>query len=295
VTVRSTPELSVVVSTYAWPEALDAVLFGLSEQTDPDFDTVVADDGSGPETAAVVERWTGRFGGRLSHVRQADEGYRLARVKNLGARAAKGGFLAVIDGDAVPRRGFARAIKASAVKGWFLGGKRLELSRGLSERVLAERLPISRWSFARWLREQRNAGPIAALTPRDRRRPGSEGQPDFVPHTERYGFLFGLFREDFERVNGFDLRYEGWGEEDIDLAVRLRRIGLRCGWPGPQGTLLHLWHESRKGPRPNIELLKETRTSDRVEAVAGFRELAAQESANSTTGSGTAPFLSGST
>ena len=65
-------------------------------------------------------------------------------------------------------------------------------------------------------------------------------------------------REDFERVNGFDMRYEGWGEEDIDLAVRLRRLGLRCGWPGPQGTLLHLWHESRKGPRPNAGLLEET-------------------------------------
>lgn len=294
-TVRSAPELSVVVSTYAWPEALDAVLFGLSEQTDPDFDVVVADDGSGSETAAVVERWKATFGGRLSHVWQADEGYRLARVKNLGAWAAKGGFLALIDGDAVPRRGFARAMKASAVQGWFLGGKRLELSRGLSERVLAERLPISRWSFARWLRERRNVGPLAALTPRDRRRPGREGLPEFIPHTERYGFLFGVFHEDFERVNGFDLRYEGWGEEDIDLALRLRRLGLRCGWPGPQGTLLHLWHESRKGPRPNVELLEETRTGDRVEAVAGLRELAAQDSANSTTGSGAMPFSSGGT
>jgi hypothetical protein len=206
-------------------------------------------------------------------VTQLDDGYRLARVKNLGAQAAKGDFLTIIDGDAVPRRGFARAVRASATPGWFLGGKRLELSRELSERVLADRLPIHGWSAARWLRERGHAEPLAALTPRDRRRPGRAGLPEFVPHTERYGFLFGVFRADFERVNGFDTRYEGWGEEDIDLAIRLRRMNLRCGWPGPQGTLLHLWHESRKGPRPNLGLLEETRSSDRIEAVRGLREL----------------------
>ncbi len=263
--------LSVVVSTYRWPEALDAVLFGLSEQTDPDFDVVVADDGSGPETAGAVGRWQWTFGDRLRHVTQTDEGYRLARVKNLGAQAAKGDFLAMIDVDAVPRRGFARAMRTSAVPGWFVGGKRLELSRALSERVLAERLPVHRWSAARWLVERGDAGPLSALTARDRRRPGRESLPEFVPHTERYGFLFGVFRDDFERINGFDMRYEGWGEEDIDLAVRLRRLGLRCGWPGPQGTLLHLWHETRKGVRPNLDLLEETRASDRVEAVVGLR------------------------
>ena len=265
--------VSVIVATYEWPQALDAVLYALSEQSDPNFDVVVADDGSGPETAATVERWRAVFGDRLRHVRQEDAGYRLARVKNLGARAATGDFLAMIDGDSVPRRGFVRAVRQSAVPGWFLAGKRLELSRALSDRVLAEGLPVHRWSLGGWLRERRNARPLSALTPRDRRRPGREGLPEFVPHAERYGFLFGAFRGDFERANGFDMRYEGWGEEDIDLAVRLRRLGLRCGWPGPQGTLIHLWHETRKGARPNIALLEEARATDRVAAISGLNEL----------------------
>jgi N-terminal domain of galactosyltransferase len=196
-------------------------------------------------------------------------------VKNLGALAAKGELLVLIDGDAVPRRGFAAAVRRSAVPGWFLGGKRLELSRELTRRVLEERLPVQRWSLARWL-WTREGHPLEALTPRDRRRPGREGLPEFVPHTNRYGFLFGLRRVDFERVNGFDMRYEGWGEEDVDLAVRLRRLGLRCGWPGPHATLLHLWHESRTGERPNVDLLEDTRGSDRVEAVSGLAQLRAE-------------------
>ena len=94
-----------------------------------------------------------------------------------------------------------------------------------------------------------------------------------MPHAHGYGFLLGVSRADFERVNGYDARFAGWGGEDVDMAVRLRR-GLRCGWAGPQSTLLHLWHETRKPPsRPNNVLLAETEASDRVEAVDGLREL----------------------
>jgi glycosyltransferase involved in cell wall biosynthesis len=268
-------KVSVVVATYEWPEALDAVLFALSEQTIAGFDVVVADDGSGHDTAGVVDRWRPAFDGRLQHVRQEDEGFRLGRVKNLGARAASGDFLVLVDGDAVPRRRFVEALRASATPGWFVAGKRLELDRELTTRVLDERPPIHRWPAARWLRERGHAQPLAALTPRDRRRPGRKGLPDFVPHGNRYGSLLGVWRADYERANGFDHRFEGWGEEDVDLAVRLGRLGLRCGWPGPQGTLLHLWHESRKGERPNRSLLDETMTSDRVEAVDGLRQLTA--------------------
>ena len=273
-TRRSLPRLSVVVATYEWPAALNAVLWALSEQSDSGFDVVVSDDGSGPETAAVVDRWRERFGARLAYARQSDEGYRLARARNLGALKAQGDFIVFIDGDTVPRRHFVRAMRRSAVPGWFVCSKRLLLSRGLTARVLADPLPIHRWSAARWASTGRGqAQPLSTLTPRDRRRPGRSGLPEFVPHADGYGFLLGVGRGDFARVNGYDARYRGWGEEDIDLAVSLQRLGLRCGWPGPQGTLLHLWHESRKGPRPNLGLLEETRASDRVEAVLGLREV----------------------
>jgi hypothetical protein len=118
-------------------------------------------------------------------------------------------------------------------------------------------------------------GSIGALTRRDRRRVGSQGVPEFVPHDRTYGYLLGVFRQDFERVNGYDMRFEGWGEEDVDIAVRLRRIGLRCGHAGPDGTLIHLSHESHVPMnRPNWYLLQETERSDRIEAVEGLDELA---------------------
>lgn len=277
--------VSVVVNTYEWPEALDAVLWSLSEQAAPDVDVVVADDGSGAETAAVVERWSSAFDGRLRHVRQEDEGFRAARVRNLGALAARGDYLVFVDGDSVPRRGFVGAVRRCTVPGWFLGGKRLMLSRTFTERVLAERLPVHRWSLAAWLvRARREVDPefnqgLRALTPRDRRRVGRERLPEFVPQAKGWTITLGLSRADFERVNGFDNRFVDWGHEDHEIAARLHRIGLRCGWAGPGATLVHLWHVHRKAGadlRVPKALLRETEESDRVEAAHGLRELRAE-------------------
>lgn len=267
--------ISVVVTTYEWPAALDAVLRGFSEQSDPGFEVVVADDGSGAETADVVDRWRAVFADRLVHAWQPDEGFRLARARNLGAATARGDLLVFVDGDCIPRRAFMRAIRRAALPGWFLAGKRVQMTAALSRSVLDERFPVSRWPAAALLfRARRGIAPWMNLTPRDRRRPWRPSLPDFTPHGNEYGFLTAVARSDFERINGFDLRFVGWGDQDVDLALRLRRLGLRCGYAGPSATLLHLWHPSRmERDRPTWRLLQETVNSERAEAVSGLREV----------------------
>lgn len=267
--------LGVILSTYEWPEALDAVLRAFSEQSDSDFAIVVADDGSRADTGAVVDAWRASFGGRLQHVWQPDEGFRLARVLNLGALAIDADYLVFLHGESVPGRHFVRAMGSCAVPGWFVAGRRIDLSEELTTRVLSQRVPVHRWGMFDWLRVRKDAAPLVSLTRRDRRRVGARGVPEFVPVDRTYGYLLGVARRDFERVNGYDMRFEGWGEEDVDIAVRLRRLGLRCGHAGHEATLIHLWHESDAPlERPNWYLLQETEQSDRVEAIEGLRELA---------------------
>lgn len=267
--------MSVVVSTYEWPEALDAVLRALSLQSDADFEVVVADDGSGASTNETVRTWTETFGERLVHAWQADKGFRLARVRNLGAATACGGVLAFIDGDCLPRRHFVAAIRRALLPGWFLASTRLQLGESLSRSVLYERVPVERWSVARLLvRAPRAVADWRHLTPRDRRRPWRPDLPDFAPHGNAYGFCIAVARSDLEAVNGFDMRFVGWGEQDVDLAVRLRRLGLRCGYAGPRSTLLHLWHPSQMtSERDTWWLLQETIETDRIKALEGIREL----------------------
>jgi len=271
------PRLAIIVSTYEWPAALNAVLRAFAEQSDSTFTLVVADDGSGPETTAVVDVWRSRFGERLIHVWQPDEGFRLARVLNLGSLAVEADYLAFMHGESIPRHHFVRAIRSCIQPGWFIAGRRVDASAVLTERILAKQLPVHRWGLLAWLRWRRHVGSLLVLTRRDRRRVGARGFPEFVPHDRTYGYLLGVDRRDFDRVNGYDMRFEGWGEEDVDIAVRLRRLGLRCGHAGPDGTLIHLSHESDVPvERENWYLLQATERSDRTEAIAGVRELARQ-------------------
>ena len=267
--------LGVVVSTYNWPEALAAVLRSFADQSDQDFTLVVADDGSAPTTRAVVEHGQEILGERLLHVWQPDEGFRLARVLNLGVSAIDADYVVILHGESVPRRDFVRVVRSCMHPGWYVAGRRVQLSQRLTNEVLGNKLPMHRWGLVDWFRVRTEAGPLSSLTRRDRRKVGARGLPEFIPVNRTYGYLLGVWRSDFERVNGYDMRFEGWGEEDVDIALRLGRTGLRCGHAGPNGTLIHLWHETViPVDGPNWYLLQETEHSDRIEAVEGIRELA---------------------
>jgi glycosyltransferase involved in cell wall biosynthesis len=235
---------------------------------------VVADDGSGEETEALVRAWKRAFGERLTHVWHEDEGARKSLARNRGALAARGDYLVFLDGDCVPRRRFVSALRRAAVRGWFLAGKRLLLTPELTKRVTHGGAHVWRWSTPRLvLSSWSHLDRPVHLTPRDRRRPWRDGLPDFLPEDNAYGFVMAMFRDDLERVNGFDTRFVGWGEQDLDLATRLLRSGLRCGYAGPETTVLHLWHEPRGRPdRENWWLHRETLESGRVEAPEGLRE-----------------------
>lgn len=275
--MSAAPDLTVVVATYEWPEALDVVLRSLSEQRERAFEVVVADDGSGEDTATVVERWGGEL--TVRHVWQPQEGFRKARLLNRAALAASGDYLIFLDGDCVPRTGYVGAIRRAALPGWFVASKRLHLGQALTRRVLAGTRPVWRWSAFEWLVRDPRAlvtsphgqanRPGVVLALRDRSRPWRPGASDFRPPYNGYGYTFGVWKSDLERVNGFDMRLGGWDGEDVDVARRLQAAGVRCGWPGPAASVLHLWHPYRKQPT-------RVRRTEAIEAAEGLSQLASE-------------------
>jgi len=234
--------ISVIVTTYNRDDALAAVLRSLARQTDPDFEVIVADDGSGPSTAALVESWNARVGHRVEHVWHEDKGFRAAEIRNRAILIARGAYCVFLDGDCIVRPDFIAAHRRLAERDWFVSGNRVLLSEALSERVLREDLTPEVWGLTRWLTKRLRGGvnrmaallhlPLGPL--RRLRKSAWEGVRSCN---------LAVWRADLDRVDGFDADYSGWGKEDSDLIVRLLHAGVRRKDGNFATGVIHLWHK----------------------------------------------------
>ena len=131
--------ISIITTTYDREDALDSVLRGLSRQADRAFEVVIADDGSGPPTAALIERWKSCLGVPLIHVRQEHRGFRAAAIRNRALRASRGLYCIFLDGDCIPRPDFIAAHRSLAEPGSFVAGN-LVFTSTLERRTFALRV-----------------------------------------------------------------------------------------------------------------------------------------------------------
>ena len=113
------PLFSVVVATYNRAGLLVEALQSLWEQQFDDFEVIVVDDGSNDDTATILRS----YAGRLSSYQQPNQGPGAAR--NLGARHARGTYLAFLDSDDLwfpwTLDTYARAIQAGLQPTFLLG------------------------------------------------------------------------------------------------------------------------------------------------------------------------------
>ncbi len=266
--------ISVIVTTYNREDALDAVLRSLAGQIDGDFEVVVADDGSGSDTAGLVNNWKSKFGRRLERVWHADCGFRAAEIRNRAILAARGAYCVFLDGDCIVRPEFVGTHRRLAEPGWFVTGNRVLLSPDLTKTVLREKQTPETWSAARWLTERRKAGvnrlsallhlPLGLLRLiRQRVWQGARS------------CNLAIWRTDLDRVDGFDADYSGWGKEDSDIIVRLLRAGVRRKDGAFATGVIHLWHTEadRSQLVENEVKLGEVIAGDRVRARRGLSAL----------------------
>jgi glycosyltransferase involved in cell wall biosynthesis len=270
------PELiSVIVTTYNREDALAAVLSALSAQTDRAFEVVIADDGSRPATATLIERWKGRLDVPLGHVWHADRGFRAAEIRNRALLAARGDYCVFLDGDCIVRPDFVAAHRRLAERGWFVTGNRVLLSRELTAAVLRDGLQPERWSLTQWIsrRGQGGVNRLAAvltlpLGPLRKLRPAR--------WLGARSCNLAVWRSDLDLVDGFDASFHGWGREDSDLLIRLLHAGVRRKDGRFATGVIHLWHqdEDRSQLGANDALLEAVLRSDRTRAQAGMSTLA---------------------
>jgi glycosyltransferase involved in cell wall biosynthesis len=235
--------ISVLLSTYNRPEALELAIWGYSAQTDRDFELVVADDGSTDETRRVVDDLRAATGLDIRHMWHEDSGFRKTRILNESIVAAQGDYIIVSDQDCVPRRDFIETHRALAASGQFLSGGRIHLRRESTESLRKEDV-ISGAAFEReWL-----ADGSALHRPRDLNkvavRPERAALLDRVTTTRPTwnGHNASAWKADLIAVNGFDERMS-YPTEDRELGERLRNFGLRPLQVRHRAVCLHLHHD----------------------------------------------------
>jgi glycosyltransferase involved in cell wall biosynthesis len=272
------PSVTVIVTTYNWPAALDRVLHSLNDQDYDRLEVIIADDGSVDETANLIESWRKHFRFRLIHCWQADQGFRAAMIRNRAIALASHDYIIFIDGDCIVRPQFVYEHARLAKPGWFAAGNRILLNQNFTDNVLKLNLPIHRWSNRQWMgsrwRGECNRFMAFFTLPLGIFR---KCQP--LKWQGAKTCNLGAWRQDLLKVNGFDESYEGWGYEDSDCVMRLLRAKVFHQSAKYCAPVIHLWHPVAKRDQAdeNAKRLALTQQSSTVRALQGVEQYLAYE------------------
>ena len=269
-------KLSVIVTTFNKPRDLERVLWGYAVQTAPGAQVVVADDGSGPETAEVVARMRERTGLALLHVWHPDQGFRKSEIVNRAIAASSGDYLLFTDGDTIPRADLVEVHRRLARPGRFLAGGYLKLPAQTSDAITVDDVRAGRMARLGWLRAHGWRPGHRALRLVGGRRVGALF--DLLTPTRPLfaGNNTSVWRTDVYAVNGFDMEM-GYGGQDRSVGYRLETAGVRGMQVRHRAVAVHLHHErpyrDAAGVAQNRAVMDAMRRAGETRARRGLAEL----------------------
>ena len=234
----------LIVSTYNNPRALGLSLVSVAFQQRLPDSIAIADDGSGPETAAVVEAFRAAHPALpLRHVWHEDRGFEKNAILNRAIATSEAEFLVFIDGDVLIHPGFIARHLEIARPDRFSSGSLIRLDAEATAAVTEEDVHSGRVFDRNWLRANRaidRAGTWAKTMPFPK--PVQAALDRLSPVQRAWcGANASAFREAILRVNGFDETMK-WGGEDKELGVRLANSGVRGQHLRFTAPLIHLDH-----------------------------------------------------
>lgn len=271
--------LDLIITTHERPDALAAVLASLGRQSRPPDALWIADDGSGPTTAAAVAAHAATATYPVHHLRQAHEGFRVARLRNLALAAAdratpRPDYVVLLDGDMVMHPEFLADHARAARPGHWLQGARVLLDDAATHRVLAGGTPPGPLGTGLGTRRR------AYLWRAPRRLPAALSAA--LSHLGNALLSIkacnqGFWLQDLLATNGYDERIEGWGPEDKELCARLENAGIRRRSLLGGGVAWHLAHPPAPRDRRSVgeAILRDTVRSGRTRSEYGIARKAA--------------------
>lgn len=257
--------IALAITSHERPDALAAVFASIRRLRVAPDEIVIADDGSGPATQAVITSFIAASLVPTRLVAQPHEGFRVARLRNLAIGATPLEYLVFIDGDMVLHPEFIADHARTARPGSYTQGIRVladaRLTRTLIDDPATMPSPFTRGAgFLR--RAYLLHSPLLSAVFRH------AGNGFVAVKSCNQGF----WRDDLVRVNGFDEDFVGWGPEDKELCARLENSGVRRQTLLFGGIACHLHHApaSREQLPGNLARLAATRREQKVRCERGL-------------------------
>lgn len=260
-------KLGVVVTTYNSPLWLEKALWGYENQQDPEFTLIIADDGSGPETKAVIDRFRSRGNVSIVHEWQVDDGFQKTRILNQCVANTDCDYLVFTDGDCIPRWDYVSNHKKLARQGCFVSGGLYRLNMSASEAVteaaVADRRAF-RFSYLAGLGQPDNF----KRTKLSNSRLFTGIMNRITPTRATWnGGNTGCWTKDVVAVNGFDERMQ-YGGLDREMGERMMNNGVQGRQARYSVITLHLDHsrgyENEETWRRNRSIRATVKAENRV-------------------------------
>ncbi len=231
------PAIALVVCTYQKPHHLRRVLASVDQQTglDGKLEVVVSDDGSTDNTEDVVKQFARDVSYPVRFVTHPHQAFQLSRSRNEGFAATTAPYVVFLDGDCVlPPDHLFQQLKRRR-PGVVMGAYCCRLDEATSNRITVD--TIQSGEYGRWIprSELRKLGVLA----------WKSSFYSLIRHPTKprlFGGNVAIWREDYEKVNGFDENFVGWGGEDDDMRFRLRAAGVQIRSILHWTRTYHLWH-----------------------------------------------------
>jgi glycosyltransferase involved in cell wall biosynthesis len=233
----SQPQIALLMSTFQRPNHLRRALesIALQQGVEGQMELVVTDDGSTDETPHIVRQFAREVPFPVGFTTHPHTTFQLSRSRNEGARASQAPYLLFLDGDCILPRDHVALHLEHRKPGVVMAGDFCRFDEETSSRVTSE--VVRSGEFVNWA----PASELRRLRKRDRagrfyRLIRHPSKPKLI------GNNVGIWRADFERINGYDENFRGWGCEDDDLRHRLRKSGVAIESILRWTYAYHLWH-----------------------------------------------------
>lgn len=263
------PNISLIITTYNWPLALNAVLRSVMNQHQLPMEVLIADDGSDQHTRELIQSRQENHKVPIKHIWQEDNGFQAAKIRNKAVAEASGDYMIFLDGDCLIRPDFIQRHSKLATRGFFVAGNRVLLSEQFTPEVLEQHIPVESWPTSQFKEHQINRTWPLHYIPMGYLRKLSTNKWQGVKTCN-----LAVWKEDLIDINGLDEAFTGWGYEDSDLTIRLLRHGIKRLNGRHATTVMHLWHKEhdRSQEKVNWDKLQQILKSEKLLATQGLSQ-----------------------